>query len=286
MPSAARDPAHRTDDPRPGTPADTVLVVPCFNEEDRLPVAVLREGLEQDPLLGLVLVDDGSTDATRGRLAEVRGGFEARVHVESLPHNAGKGAAVRHGILRALGGGPRFVGYWDSDLATPLAAVRDLRDVLERQPQVLLVMGSRLQALGRRVQRSALRHYAGRVMATLIARSVGLATYDTQCGAKLLRAGPTAARLFQEPFLTRWLFDVEILARLRRLHRQGAAGAPEEVVHEHPLEEWNDVPGSKVRPWDFFRALRDLRRIRKAYEPREDGPPAPGDAVTPPPTPR
>jgi glycosyltransferase involved in cell wall biosynthesis len=286
MTCAAPAPERLATAPGSGEAAATVLVVPCFNEQDRLPVAGLRDGLARDPTLAYVLVDDGSTDATRARLEEVRRGFEARVRVESLRENAGKGAAVRHGVLCALGDGPRFVGYWDADLATPLAAVEDLREVLERRPQVLLVMGSRLQSLGRRVRRSALRHYAGRVMATLIARAIGLAVYDTQCGAKLLRAGPEAARLFEQPFLSRWLFDVEILARLARLHREGAGGAPEAVVHEHPLEEWSDVPGSKVRPMDFPRALADLRRIRRAYgRSARGGAAAPGD-LTPPPSPR
>lgn len=286
MAPVAPDPERAAATPESGRTDATVLVVPCFNEQDRLPVESLREGLERDPTLAYVLVDDGSTDATRGRLEDVRRGFEARVRVESLPENAGKGAAVRHGVLCALADGPRFLGYWDADLATPLAAVRDLRDVLERRPHVLLVMGSRLQSLGRRVRRSALRHYAGRIMATLIARALGLAVYDTQCGAKLLRAGPETARLFEAPFLTRWLFDVEILARLVRLHRQRAAGAPERVVHEHPLEDWSDVPGSKVGPWDFPRALRDLHRIRRAYGLRDADLAPPASAVTPPPSPR
>ena len=280
MPSAARDPAHRTDNLRSGTPADTVLVVPCFNEEDRLPVAVLREGLEQDPHLGLVLVDDGSTDATLGRLAEVRRGFEARVHVESLPHNAGKGAAVRHGILRALGGGPRFVGYWDADLATPLPVLADLVAVLRARPACHAVLGSRVRLLGRRIERRALRHYLGRVWATAASVVLRMPVYDTQCGAKLFRAGGPLAAALEAPFASRWAFDVELLARLRAT--TGCQDVDECFV-EHPLVAWRDVAGSKLTAGAALRSGLDLARIawrvrrgaRPAVSPVADRPPAP-----------
>jgi hypothetical protein len=110
--------------------------------------------------------------------------------------------------------------------------------------------------LGTSIERRAIRHYAGRVVATRISRTLRVATYDTQCGAKLFRVDAMPAGLFDAPFETRWLFDVEVLARLSR---------PADVVIEVPLSVWHDVPGSKVRALDFFRAFLDLRRIRKRY---------------------
>ncbi|NIR38913.1 MAG: glycosyltransferase family 2 protein, partial [Actinobacteria bacterium] len=63
--------------------------------------------------------------------------------------------------------------------------------------------------------------------------------------------------LFGEPFVSRWLFDCEILLRAEAL---GAA------VYEEPLAEWRDRGHeSKVTPPAYLRSLRDLLRIRRRY---------------------
>jgi hypothetical protein len=90
-----------------------------------------------------------------------------------------------------------------------------------------------------------------------------LPVYDTQCGAKLFRGGPDSAALFAEPFQTRWLFDVELIARLGK--RRADAGGAARAIYEVPLPEWRDVPGSKVKPKDYLRGLGDLARIALRY---------------------
>ena len=249
--------------------ASCTLVVPCFNEAARLRADAFREGLRDDPDLRLLLVDDGSTDGTAARLTELAALEPGRVDVVVLAANAGKGEAVRRGLLEGLRKGPRYVGYWDADLATPLDALPALRRVLEERPEVHYVLGSRIQRLGSTITRSALRHYVGRVVATFASRTLRLPVYDTQCGAKLFRVSPLVHELFATPFLSRWLFDVEILARWNAMASRGLLGPPTTSAHEVPLVRWTDEPGSKVKPWDFFRALRDLRRIRRAYPPPE-----------------
>lgn len=245
--------------------SDVRLVVPCFDEANRLDVAAFRARLADDPHLALTLVDDGSRDGTRGVLEGLARDAGPRVEVVALPRNVGKGEAVRAGVLAALRSDAAYVGWWDADLATPFAEVARLRAALEERPAAWLAMGARVQALGARIERRALRHYPGRFVASRVARMLRLPTYDTQCGAKLFRAATTPAGLFDAPFVTRWLFDVEVLARLERRHRDGQGPAPEDVVVEVPLQSWRDVPGSKVRPTDFFRALWGVRRIRRHY---------------------
>jgi hypothetical protein len=89
--------------------------------------------------------------------------------------------------------------------------------------------------------------------------------YDTQCGAKLFRLSPDVSTLFAQPFIGRWSFDIELIARLAQL-REGRAGRrPHDVIYELPLDEWRDVDGSKVRPEDFVRAVVEVARIRRAY---------------------
>lgn len=234
----------------------SLVVVPCFNEAARLDRGAFLALSEPHRLL---MVDDGSRDDTLRVLREMEGG---RIAVLALPRNVGKAEAVRQGLLRALDEDVDYVGYWDADLATPLEAIPSFVGYLDRHPRVDAVLGSRVQLLGKVIRRQALRHYVGRVFATAAAVTLGLPVYDTQCGAKMLRAGPLARRLFEEPFTGTWTFDVEWLARYL------VACGPEralEAVHELPLEVWTDVAGSKVRPWDLVRSLWELWEIRRRY---------------------
>ncbi len=241
------------------------LAVPCFNEVDRLDVKSFVRFLELEPEVSFIFVDDGSTDATRSILHEIERNVPDRVDVIGLARNGGKAAAVWTGVNAALAAQFEYVGYWDADLATPLTAIPEFAGVLEADATLEMVFGARVKLLGRVIERRRVRHYLGRVAATLVAASLRLAIYDSQCGAKLFRASALTRELFAGPFLSRWLFDVEILARLVRLHRLGRARPPAELIYELPLTEWTDKPGSKLRIGDFARAALDLIRIRYTY---------------------
>ena len=168
---------------------------------------------------------------------------------------------MRAGLRAELARAPRYVGYWDADLATPLRFAETLADYLDAHPGLTLAAGSRVLMLGRPIARHPTRHYIGRIAATLVSLVLRAPVYDSQCGAKLLRNGPGLAALLDAPFVTRWLFDVEILDRIARAE----AGPPGTVlhrrVHEVPVPEWADAPGSKVRPRDWLRVPLDLVRI-------------------------
>ena len=157
------------------------------------------------------------------------------------------------------------MGFWDADLATPLDELPRFAAVLDERPEIELVLGSRVRLLGRRIERRAVRHYLGRVFATGASMTLGLAVYDTQCGAKLFRSTPRLRALLAEPFLTSWVFDVEILARFVRSLRGETRLTAAERIYELPLRRWTDVPGSKVKPWDFVRSGVELLRIWNAY---------------------
>lgn len=248
----------------------TTLVVPCYNEAGRLDRAAFERFAKARPDVGFLLVDDGSSDATGELLEALAAALPGQAETLHLSPNAGKAEAVRRGVLAALAGGARYVGYWDADLATPLEALPELEAILDERPELELVCGSRVRLLGREIERRALRHYLGRVFATAASLVLELPIYDTQCGAKLLRAGDAARALFAEPFLTGWVFDVELVARLVAARRGGSTPAAR-AVYEHPLAVWRHVEGSKVRPADLLRAARDLLRIRRAYFRQQPG---------------
>jgi len=245
--------------------ADTIIVVPCYNEAARLEQDRFAQFAEQCGEVGFVLVNDGSTDDTLDCLQSLSERSPKQFFVLDLENNRGKAEAVRQGMLAAFQQPARFVGYWDADLATPLDEIPIFRDVLASTPQCEVVLGARVALLGRSIQRSRLRHYAGRVIATLAAESLELTVYDTQCGAKLFRSSPATRAIFAEPFLSNWMFDVEILARLIRDRRGTGLPPAEEVVIEQPLRRWRDVAGSRVKPSDFLRAMFEIYRIRRTY---------------------
>ena len=182
----------------------------------------------------------------------------------ALEKNGGKAEAVRRGILHAVAQpGVERVGFWDADLATPLEAIPEFEAVLDARPDVEIVLGSRVRLLGRHVERKASRHYFGRIAATAVSNLFDFSVYDTQCGAKLFRNTPTLPELFAEPFVTRWIFDVEILVRWRNRAPPGAD--LQRHIFELPLESWRDVDGSKIKAHEFLLAPRELLRIWLTY---------------------
>ena len=244
---------------------DVAIVIPCYNEERRLPIDKYRLFLAKNTTTALAFVDDGSTDGTIHLINHIRHGYEHAVTLLRQPSNKGKGEAVRDGMLDALGRKFKYVGFFDADLATPLEAVSEFRAVLDTEPQIAMVIGARVRLLGREIERPAIRHYAGRVFATAVSVLLRLPIYDSQCGAKLFRATPELDQMLGEPFISRWMFDVEIVARLMRSRRTTGGETVERSIHELPLRRWNDVSGSKLRPSDFITAGWDLLRIYRRY---------------------
>lgn len=238
----------------------TCIVVPCYNEEARLDAAAFEQFIAARNDIDFVFVNDGSSDGTAALLDSLAARHADRIQALHLEQNSGKAEAVRRGLLHVVADArAEYVGYWDADLATPLALIPVFADTLNRRPDIQIVLGSRVLLLGRDIQRKAIRHYLGRVFATVASLVLSLAVYDTQCGAKLLRTATARRGLFDEPFGSRWIFDVEILARFLR------AGGDARQIYELPLDRWADVGESKVKPIDFVRAIGEMLRLYRAY---------------------
>ena len=245
--------------------SSAIIVIPCYNEAQRLQVHKFKAFATAVHAPRFLFVDDGSTDGTLQVLQKLHSDDPQRFAWHDLPANMGKAEAVRRGLLRAFEAGPDYVGYWDADLATPLEAIPLFCELMDARPDIEMVFGARVRLLGRAIARKATRHYLGRVFATAASLALGMAIYDTQCGAKLLRTSPAIQALFQRPFATKWLFDVEIVARLIQARRGTTLPPAEAVIYEFPLLEWRDVAGSKVKAVDFVKSFFGLALIYWKY---------------------
>ncbi len=243
-----------------------LIVVPCYNERKRLDTDAFVHFVRDHPDVGFLFVNDGSTDGTADLLHAVCRAAPMSLRSITLRQHVGKAEAVRRGFLDVLAlPDVRYVGFWDADLAAPLEAISTFLRVYDEHPGLILVMGARVQMLGRCITRNASRHYLGRIFATAASAMLSLPVYDTQCGAKLFRAEALTRSVFQEPFATHWIFDVEILARMIRYERMASGRGIEELVYELPLTQWHDVNGSKRSASDYLLAARDLLVIRHKY---------------------
>ena len=228
------------------------IVIPCYNEAERLDEHQVARLLD-DARVNILFVNDGSRDGTSALLQRLVARHGTRVRALELEANGGKGEAVRRGMrdALALGHPGDVVGFFDADFATPPEELPLLLDAIESKG-AKVALGARIARLGAHVERSAVRHYIGRVFATAASTVLSLSVYDTQCGAKLFRDVPALRAALDVPFRSRWAFDVELIGRLL------AGGVSETEFIEVPLRTWRDKRGSKLNSTAMLRAGIDV----------------------------
>jgi len=237
------------------------VIIPCYNEAERIDTDAVSKYLEENDHVSFIFVDDGSSDDTGKVIRRLcrRNRFCTGIY---LAKNRGKGEAVRIGLMAAMQTGSRYVGYWDADMATPLPEIARFVKHLEKHPGCKVVMAARVKLLGRKVHRKLARHLVGRAFATAASMALRLPVYDTQCGAKLFRVTDVLGKSIQQRFKSRWVFDVELMARLMR------RGYGEHDFFEIPVARWDDVDDSKVKIRDFFFSFYHLVRVYFYLRPR------------------
>ena len=241
----------------------TCIVVPCFNEANRLPIEEFESFIVKHSNVRILFVNDGSTDATEDLLKKLVENNPEQMHTIRMGGNVGKGEAVRQGLLSALHTFPncKYLGYWDSDLSTPLKLIFDFTDVFLHRPYCQFVIGSRIRAAGRNIDRNNMRHYLGRIFSTVSQLLLKTNCYDTQCGAKIFANTDAFLKIIQEPFSSRWLFDLELLVRLRSTLNITNTNDWNKAIFELPLSVWKEKGGSKIKIRDAFIVPCDLLRI-------------------------
>jgi dolichyl-phosphate beta-glucosyltransferase len=222
------------------------VVIPAYNEVLRLPSTLARV---QDYLAGrgeeheIVVVDDGSTDAT----AEVARAAGNVVRVLRHEPNRGKGFAARRGMLAAAGERRLMT---DADLSTPIGELAGLEAALDRGYDVAI--GSRAVAGARiEVRQPAYREAMGRLFNVVVQLLLLPGVSDTQCGFKLFTAAAAVAA-FGPCRLDGFSFDVEALYAARR---RGLRIAEVPVV-------WRNDAATRVSLGGGGAAFVDLLRIR------------------------
>jgi glycosyltransferase involved in cell wall biosynthesis len=224
------------------------IVIPAYNEEERLPATLDRIleyiGRSPAPVAEILVVDDGSRDGTAA-LVEARGGI---LRLIRNPGNRGKGYAVRNGMLAAKGD---WILSTDADLSAPIGELETLLAAVRKENAVVAI-GSR--ALDRRmvkVHQPMVRELSGRAFNLVMRRVTGLPFRDTQCGFKLFRQDAAKA-IFSRQVEDGFSFDVEDLLIAQVLGLRSI---------EVPVE-WSNVEGTKVSLSQGMKSFADLLRIR------------------------
>jgi len=226
------------------------VVIPCYNEEQRLPRTI--EQIERyldgkETKYELILVDDGSADGTR-QVMDAASERHASVRVEALPQNRGKGRALAVGVAAARGD---EILVTDADLSTPIEELDKLQAALAGGAGVAIasraLRGSRVE-----VSQPAYRVLMGKGFNLIVQAVLLPGIWDTQCGFKLFQAD-IAHRVFAHLTTDGFGYDPEVLYRARK---QGVGIAEVPVV-------WRNSAPTKVSPVkSSLDMLKHVLRVR------------------------
>lgn len=239
---------------------DLIIVIPSYNESKSLKEKKFLSFLKDKKEVAICFVNDGSTDNTLEILNDLQMKAENQIVVYDAVENQGKAGATKIGMNYCAS---HFnydkIAYLDADLATPLKECYRISRKLHGK--LTFVFGSRIKKLGSKIERSSFRFFTGRVIATFISKMLRLGVYDTQCGIKVFTKDLSMV-IFKQPFLSKWLFDVEIFFRIIQFYSREVAMVK---MREIPLRKWVDKGDSKVKMSYFFKLWLDLLKIHQAY---------------------
>jgi glycosyltransferase involved in cell wall biosynthesis len=237
-----------------------VIVVPCFNEQNRFNAKKWQEIVSCHTNTQWIFVDDGSFDETLSTIGKVSG---TNVTIIRKNSNVGKGEAIRAGFLHALNNLNSIevtqVGYLDADGAFDISDIKELLlfsdSVLGQEKKIRTVIASRVKLSGRNINRSNGRHFIGRIIVSFVCRGWDLAPYDTQSGFKIFRFDSIFRKTIDRKFQCRWFFDIELMTRLEGL------GSKETV--EVPLMNWSEIGKGAIKKTIYLSVLKEIFLIRR-----------------------
>jgi len=232
------------------------IIIPCYNEEKRIKKELVVSLLAQSSV-DVYLANDGSTDNTIIVLEDIVKDFNERCFIFNYKQNRGKATTIYNAANELINKDIySHIGYFDADFSTPVPEMLKMLKELYRKPE-FFITGCRVKLLNTNIDRKLYRHIIGRIIVTLVNFRFKLGVYDTQCGAKIFPVS-IAKTAFNKPFLTSWLFDMEIFIRLKNndLMFNG---------REFPLRNWTDVEGSKLGWKTAFKILKEMYILTTNY---------------------
>lgn len=233
------------------------VVIPCYNEEERLLSDDFIKFIEKNSGYHLCFVNDGSKDNTLEVLNKLRKGRENFITVYDCKKNGGKAEAVRLGMLHmAKKEGLDYIGFLDADLSTDLSDFDDLVSTIENS-KFKIVSGSRICRMGANITKESARQIISLTINFIIRKILKMDFNDTQCGAKIFHKDVIKIA-FKKEFLTKWLFDIEIFIRIRKHFGLKKA---KEILCEKPLKRWIHADGSKLSMKDSIKIIGQLGQI-------------------------
>ena len=243
------------------------VVIPCYNEEERLLSDEFLKYVDQYTGYHLCFVNDGSKDNTLEVLTNLQKGREDFITVYNCEKNGGKAEAVRLGMLHmAQREDLDYIGFLDADLSTDLADFDDLVKTMENS-DFKIVSGSRISRMGANITKESARKIISMSINYVIRKILSMDFKDTQCGAKIFRKDVIDIA-FNKPFVTQWIFDVEIFKRMT-LH-YGIQDA-RKFLCEKPLKRWIHADGSKLSMKDSIKIMMQLVQIAWVYRGKGKG---------------
>jgi CheY-like chemotaxis protein len=237
------------------------VVIPCYNEEERLLGKEFRDFAHSNLGYHLCFVNDGSTDKTLEVLEELKKGNESNISIYDCEKNGGKAEAVRLGMLH-MAKDPQldYIGFLDADLSTDFRDFDDLVETLD-QSDFKIVSGSRMSRMGADITKESARKIISMTINLIIRTILRMPFNDTQCGAKVMDRS-VVPLLFNKPFITKWLFDVEMFIRMRKYYGKTEA---KKLICEQPLKRWIHADGSKLSMKDSVKIVGQLAKIAFVY---------------------
>ncbi|VXB96088.1 response regulator [Maribacter litoralis] len=237
------------------------VVIPCYNEEERLLGTEFKDFAHSNLGYHLCFVNDGSTDNTLKVLEELRKGNESNISIYDCEKNGGKAEAVRLGMLHmAKDTQLDYIGFLDADLSTDFRDFDDLVETLDKS-NFKIVSGSRMSRMGADITKESARKVISMTINLIIRTILRMPFNDTQCGAKVMDRS-VVPLLFNKSFITKWLFDVEMFIRMRKHYGKTEA---KKLICEQPLKRWIHADGSKLSMKDSVKIVGQLAKIAIVY---------------------
>ena len=232
----------------------SLCIIPFYNEESRIKQSIFEKIFTNNSDIDFLLVNDGSLDKTEKILSNFK--FN-NVYIKNNYKNVGKAETIRIAFLNVNINNYNYIGFLDSDLATPFDEFHKLLNIIQKEDKDI-IFGSRVQLHGYKITRNTLRHFFSRIVITFLNIVFHLKIYDTQCGCKIFKS-TIVNELFQKEFKTKWLFDIEIFIRYFKLYKIDSA-------LEFPLNEWNEIPGTKIKLIDYISVPFNILKLIYEYK--------------------